>query len=248
MSSPLIGITTRRIAATALGAVPLGVADAEIDGVFDYYSESVAAAGGVPVLIPRASDPELLVMRLDGLVLSGGEDVEPSRYGAVAGPHATRHDPRRDAFEIALIEAALHRGLPILAICRGVQILNVALGGTLVEHLDADGGFDHAMTDEHSSVRRHDVIVSDGCLLSAVLGTELVGGRLRVNSYHHQAIDMPGTGLAVVARAFDGTVEAVEDRSRAVLGVQWHPEMHAGVDPVFDWLIQQVTQGERLST
>lgn len=244
--SPLIGITTRRLPASALGAVPAGVVDAPIDGVFADYSESVAGAGGLPMLIPRAADPRVLVTKLDGLVMSGGEDVEPHRYGSAPDEFATRHDPERDQFECSLIEAALAEGIPVLAICRGVQILNVALGGTLVGHLPPIDGFDHATTEEHRSARRHEVTVKAGCMLASVL-TEHTddAGRIDVNSYHHQAIASPGAGLAIVAHAFDGTVEAVEDPARRLLGVQWHPEMHAGLDPVFTWLIQQARDARR---
>jgi putative glutamine amidotransferase len=246
--SPLIGITTRRLPASALGAVPAGVVDAPIDGVFADYSESVAGAGGQPMLIPRAADPRILVALLDGLVLSGGEDVEPHRYGSAPDEFATRHDPQRDDFECSLIEAALAEEIPVLAICRGVQILNVALGGTLVGHLPPVDGFDHSTTEEHRSSRRHEVTVQTGCMLASVLAEHLdQGGRINVNSYHHQAVSSPGVGLAVVAHAFDGTVEAVEDPARRVLGVQWHPEMHSGIDPVFIWLIQQAREGKRHS-
>jgi putative glutamine amidotransferase len=245
VTAPLVGVTTRRLPATALGAVPAGVVDAPIEGVFADYAESIAGAGGVPVLIPRSADVTALIDRLDGLVLSGGEDVEPGRYGAVPGPHATRHDPDRDAFEAALIDAALLAGRPILAICRGVQILNVALGGTLVEHLEVSDGLNHAATDEHRTARRHQVAVEPGCMLAAALAGQLSDERtLGVNSYHHQAIRIPGAGLSVVAHAADGTIEAVEDRGRRIIGLQWHPEMHAGVDPVFTWFIQHIVEGK----
>lgn len=243
MSAPLIGITTRHLPASALGAVPAGIADVPIEGVFADYSDSVAEAGGIPVLISRAADVAALVARLDGLVLSGGEDVEPERYGATLGPHATRLDPDRDAFELDLIHAALDVGLPVLAICRGVQILNVALGGTLVEHLEPGDGFDHSITDGDRSTRRHSVSIEPGCMLAAALSDEInEDGAAQVNSYHHQAIDSPGAGLTIVARAHDGTVEAVEDPGRGILGVQWHPEMHSGVDPIFRWFIERIQE------
>jgi putative glutamine amidotransferase len=241
VTAPLVGITTRRLPASALGKVPAGVVDAPIEGVFADYAESVANAGGVPVLIPRSADAARVVARLDGLVLSGGEDVHPSRYGAETGPNATKHDPDRDAFEASLVAAALDAGVPILAICRGVQILNVALGGTLVEHLEIRDGLDHSTTDQPRSTRRHDVVVEPGCMLASALGEGVSHDRrARVNSYHHQAIDEPGAGLTVIARADDGTIEAVEDPNRRILGVQWHPEMHEGVDPVFTWFVQFV--------
>ena len=239
--NPLIGITSRRLPASVLGAVPAGVVDVPIEGVFADYAESVSGAGGIPVIIPRLLDAAALVDRLDGLLLSGGEDVHPSRYGAEPGPRATQHDQGRDAFEIGLIHASVERGLPILGICRGVQILNVALGGTLVPHLDIRDGFDHSTTEEHRGTRRHGIVIESGCMLAAALRNEISEeNRTRVNSFHHQAINVPGSGLTIVARADDGTIEAVEDAGRGILGVQWHPEMHDGVDPLLTWFIQFV--------
>ena len=244
MPRPLIGISTRRLPATALGAVPPGVADAPIEGVFSDYAESVAAAGGIPVLLPRSADVGGLVDRLDGIVLAGGEDVEPHRYGAAPVPQSTVHDAGRDEFEMALVRGAIDQGLPILAICRGVQLLNVTLGGTLVPHLDPGDGIDHAMTELHRSERRHVVAVAPDSMLAEAVGSDLDDGCVvAVNSYHHQAVDEPGAGLAIVARAEDGTVEAVEDDQRRILGVQWHPEMHSGLDPVFTWFVEQARSG-----
>ncbi len=246
---PLIGVTTRRLPASALGAVPPGVADAPLEGVFSEYAEAVAGAGGVPILLPRSADAVAVVDRLDGLVLAGGEDVEPHRYGATPGPHATAHDPGRDEFEIALVHAAIAARRPILAICRGIQVLNVALGGTLREHLEPTADLDHATTDAHRTCRRHQVIVRSSSLLADALGGELdPAGAIGVNSFHHQAVDRVGQGLRVAARAEDGIVEAVEDPDRRILGVQWHPEMHAGVDPVFVWFVEQINEGKWCGT
>lgn len=248
MTSPLIGITTRRIPASALGAVPAGVADASLESAFADYSESVSGAGGVPVLIARSAPIPALVSRLDGLVLGGGEDVETHRYGTEPGPHATACDPARDAFELALIDEAVAERLPILAICRGVQILNVALGGTLVEHLFERDGFSHAHTDQHRSALRHGVTVQPGTTLAFAVAANLAqDGTMSVNSYHHQAVLVPGRGLRISAQADDGTIEAVEMSDCPVLGVQWHPEMHAGIDPIFLWFIDAVQHWTRSS-
>jgi putative glutamine amidotransferase len=246
MRPPLIGITTRRLHARSLGeGVPEGIKDAALEGIFTEYAESIAGAGGIPVLISRAAEIPHLVDRIDGLVLSGGEDVEPGRYGEIADDNATGHDPERDTFEMALLKAALAAGTPILAICRGVQMANVVLGGTLVAHLESDGGFSHHETDEHRAVRRHGIEVEPNSMLAEALAHELDADHTcRVNSYHHQAVRTPGEGLRVVARADDGTVEAVECRARRLLGIQWHPEMHDGVDPIFSWFIQQVRTRE----
>jgi putative glutamine amidotransferase len=229
MNQPLIGITTRRIPAHALGEVPAGVVDAPLWGVFAEYCESVSSAGGLPVMLARSSDVTELVGRLDGLVLSGGEDVEPHRYGALVDAHSGTHDPARDEFEIDLARAALDAGIPILAICRGCQVLNVAIGGTLESHV-TDEFVDHAMTQEHRSVHRHSIEVLPGSILATT-------GVTAVNSYHHQAVQMPGIGARIVATAPDGTVEAFEIPDKPVLAVQWHPEMHSGTDPLFHWLI-----------
>jgi len=221
----------------ALGPVPAGLTDASIDGVFTDYADSVSGAGGVPVLLARSTSIPDLVSRLDGLVLSGGEDVEPLHYGSTPGPFATKYDAGRDEFEMALIRNAIRVHLPILAICRGAQILNVTLGGTLVPHLSARDGFSHYDTDFHRSEKRQTIILTNDSSLSRIYSAEAEEGEIRVNSYHHQAILQPGAGLSVAARAFDGIIEAVEMGGCDVIGVQWHPEMHAGVDALFTWLI-----------
>ncbi len=237
MTQPLIGITTRRISPHALGEVPAGVADAPLWGVFAEYCESVSAAGGLPVMLARSSDPAAVVERLDALVLSGGEDVEPRRYGSEPDEHSGTHDLERDGFEILLAQHAVEAGIPVLAICRGAQVLNVALGGTLESHV-TDSQVDHAMTQEHRSVLRHDIRVLTDSALAGALGADVATtGIAAVNSYHHQAVLEPGSGVRIVAWAPDGTVEAFEVADRPILAVQWHPEMHAGTDPLFHWLV-----------
>lgn len=166
----------------------------------------------------------------------GGRTVDPRRYGQAPGPWQTPIDPVRDAYEIALVEAALGLGRPVLAICRGLQLLNVALGGTLRQHLAPDVGEAHFFVGYPRSHRHHQVDIVEGSRLSAVLGRSVL-----VNSYHHQSIDRPGQGLDVVAEARDGVVEAVESGNRPVLGVQWHPEMFDEVDGLFVWLVDQAT-------
>ncbi len=246
MLAPLIGITARRVPLATLMAVPLGMADAQLEGAFSGYGDSVSAAGGIPMIIGRKASVDLLVPRLDGLLLSGGEDVEPHHYGGSNNSTDFQHDHDRDIFELALISAALTARLPILAICRGVQILNVALGGTLVEHLDDANGFSHASTDEHRSVLRHGVTIDPGSeLAQAVAANVRPDGSIAVNSFHHQAILDPGRGLRVVAHADDGTIEGVEIPGRSVIGVQWHPEMHAGTDPIFKWFIDAAQHMKR---
>jgi putative glutamine amidotransferase len=181
------------------------------------YPRLVQRAGGLAVMLPPDA-PEhaaATVARLDGVVIAGGPDVEPARYGAERDARTGPPAVERDAWELALIEAALAAGVPLLGICRGMQLLNVALGGTLVQHLAG-----------HAEV----LGVFGGHPVRPVPGTRyasLVPEETVVPTYHHQSVDRLGEGLVVSARAEDGTVEAVELPSAAgwTLGVQWHPEM-----------------------
>lgn len=236
--APVIAITTTRLSASALPHYPEALQGLSLDYAASDYSRAVIGAGGTPVLIPRDTPPESLLRRIDGLVLSGGEDVTPSLYGAESGPYATTHDPCRDAYELSIISHALRLKIPILAICRGIQILNVARGGTLVAHLSEVDGFAHYKADLAPHVRRHGVVIAPE---SGLFRTVITGGggdgTLAVNSFHHQAIDQPGHSLRVVAWADDGTIEGVEDLDAAIIGVQWHPELHEGLDPLFSWLV-----------
>ena len=157
-----------------------------------------------------------------GLVLTGGEDVDPAEYGAQPHPALGQINPRRDRWEIALVRAAMERRIPTLAICRGVQVLNVALGGTLVQDIPAQwpGALGHEVDDRRA--RTHPVNVVEGSLTEAALG----GATITVNSVHHQAIEQLAPGLRITARSPDGLVEAVETEDSAwwAVGVQWHPE------------------------
>lgn len=243
--APLIGITTRGVPGSIIGEVPVGMRHMLLEGVFTEYPEAIAAVGGVPVLISRRAQVEQLVHRIDGVLLSGGEDVEPWRYGSEEGPHDTRHDPDRDSFEESLIRRAMALGKPILAICRGCQMLNVALGGTLESHLHEVDDFSHMDTRDPRDAKRHPVTLSRDSQLAEALGRQLDDdGSLLVNSFHHQAVDQPGRGLRVVGRAHDGTVEAIEGTEALVFGVQWHPEMHLGHDPIFPWFINIVREAK----
>jgi putative glutamine amidotransferase len=188
------------------------------------YVRSVEHAGGLPVLIPvqelAVNDARRLLGRLDGVIFSGGPDVNPSRYGEL--PHPKTGSPRdeRDEAETTLIAAANGDAIPTLAICRGLQVLNVARGGTLAQHLPDAVGHDGHVPEPHGH-GLHDVRVEPGTLLASVVGWERAG----VPSHHHQAVDRLGEGLVATAWADDGTIEAAEDRSVPfLLGVQWHPE------------------------
>ena len=187
------------------------------------YVYALMRAGLVPLLVPPLLDPEAACAALDGvrgLVLTGGEDVEPGRYGAAPHPKLGEIDRARDAVELALVAGAERRRLPVLAICRGIQILNVALGGTLYQDLASErpGPVDHA--DARS---RHGLRIESGTLLHRTLEV----GDASVNSRHHQAIRDVAPGLRVNAWAEDGVIEGAERKDRAApwtLAVQWHPE------------------------
>jgi putative glutamine amidotransferase len=201
------------------------------------YVERVVEAGGLPLLLPVV-EPALVADYLalvDGLVLVGGDDVDPALYGAPPHPDLGSVDPARDRFEIALLRAAAALDRPTLGICRGVQVMNVAFGGTLHQHLPATvpGALDHGGRFDAS----HGVSVVPGTRLAAILGAAEVA----VNSHHHQAIERVAPSLVVSARAADGVVEGAEDPSRPFLvGVQWHPERLASAPAtkrLFDALI-----------
>ncbi|WP_328975486.1 gamma-glutamyl-gamma-aminobutyrate hydrolase family protein [Streptomyces canus] len=208
---PLIGVSTYLEAGTRWGLWELEAALLPAG-----YPRLVQHAGGLAAMLPPDA-PEhaaATVARLDGLVVAGGPDVEPVHYGAAPDPRTGPPARARDTWELALIRAALAAGVPLLGICRGMQLLNVALGGTLVQHIDGHaevpGVFGH-----------HPVKPVPGTVYS-----DLAPEETSVPTYHHQAVDRLGEGLLASAHAPDGTVEAVELPGPPwVLGVQWHPEM-----------------------
>ena len=189
------------------------------------YPDALRRAGALPVLLPWETDPERLdamLERLDGLLLSGGEDIDPTLYGEERLPLCGTPDPERDAMETALCRLALERDMPVLAICRGIQMLNVTLGGTLYQDVASQYGdaLRHPVYDRPRE-QVHTVQVLPGTRLSSIIGAE----RIRVNSRHHQAVKTPGRGLTVCAVAEDGLTEGVEmPGKRFVVAVQWHPE------------------------
>lgn len=185
------------------------------------YVKAVRKAGGVPVLLPLLDSGDLadLIGAVDGVVLTGGDDVDPASYGEPPAPETVKTDPPRDELETALARAVVERDVPTLAICRGVQVLNVALGGTLVQHVDDH--FDLGRYNE--TVHRVDLVEGGG--LAAWL-PDGCGAGLEVNSLHHQAVGAVAPGARVAATAGDGTVEALAvEAAPAVIGVQWHPEL-----------------------
>jgi putative glutamine amidotransferase len=196
------------------------------------YVAALRAAGARTVLLPPGQPvgAEEALAPFNGLLLAGGGDIEPARYGAADHPAQYGTDPERDELELALARAAVRLGTPTLGICRGVQLLNVAFGGTLVQHLpDLDGRTDHRV--EHRDEAKqaiHGLRVEPGSRLAEAMGQVEAEGL----SHHHQALDRIGDGFRPVAWAADGLVEGIERDQGWTVGVLWHPESTAGADPV----------------
>jgi putative glutamine amidotransferase len=194
------------------------------------YSQAVEAEGGLPLVAPVA-DPNnaaALVARVDGVLFSGGADIDPGYFDQPPHPQLGAVDPQRDAFELALYRAARAAGKPIFGVCRGIQLINVAAGGSLVQHVPAlNGNVQHSQADR-SGLPHHRLSLSAGSRIREAFGSE----QITVNSYHHQGLDRLGAGLVVTARSQDDLIEAVEGTSGAwLLGVQWHPEMSYATHP-----------------
>lgn len=215
MDAPVVGLTTYRQQAS------WGVWDTRADLLPTEYAVAVEAAGGIPLLLPPVARPlaaEEVVSRIDALVVSGGADVDPARYGAAPHPRTAGWQPDRDDWELALLTAAAGAELPVLGICRGMQLMAVHAGGTLDQHTpDLVGHETHSPGgDTYGTVA---VETARGSRLAA-----LVGSRLEVSCHHHQSV-ATHPGFTAVARATDGTVEAMEATGeRYCLAVQWHPE------------------------
>ncbi|HEY1825605.1 MAG TPA: gamma-glutamyl-gamma-aminobutyrate hydrolase family protein [Acidimicrobiales bacterium] len=238
MSRPLIGISGRRWPVTALGSnLPKAMSELNFDLHFSDYPRSIAMAGGLPVELTRDADVVEMVDHLDGLVLTGGADVEPSHYGQAPDDDLGAIEPDRDAWEIALLDAAQKKGIPVLGICRGFQLVNVVFGGTLRQHVELDEGAGHPQWDVDGRTATHGVNVVEGTLTA-----ELYPGEMRVNSLHHQVLDEVGEGLIVTAKATDGVVEGFETPDGSIVAVQWHPELLEKPDPAFQWVVRAATE------
>jgi putative glutamine amidotransferase len=192
------------------------------------YLESVRRAGGEPIeVVPGVELPEHILARVDGLMLTGGGDVDPQLYGEKPHPTFQAAESGRDAFEVALSRAAVASGIPFLAICRGMQVVNVAMGGTLVQDIPTQvtGALDHSIREPRHHIA-HEVWVSKGSKLSALLADHMEDGETcHVNSRHHQAVRVAAPGFEVTATSPDGVIEAMEITAAPFcVAVQWHPE------------------------
>jgi putative glutamine amidotransferase len=234
---PLIGVTTSELRPSRLATTRRHGEPAHPEMALGMtYLRTLDAAGAIPVVLPPTGTDHLgpLLERLDGLCLSGGPDLDPAAYGA-----PDRHtelgptEPSLDAFELSLVRMGLQRGLPILAICRGSQALNVACGGTLHQHVPG-----HRQT-EAATEATHEVEIESRSRLHRMVRTR----KLAVNSFHHQAVDVLGDGLRVVGRAADGTIEAIEGDG-FVVGVQWHAETLMAHMPLFEALVTAASRTE----
>jgi putative glutamine amidotransferase len=234
---PLIGVTTAELRPSRLATTRRHGEPAHPEMALGMtYLRTLDAAGAIPVVLPPVGTDHLgpLLERLDGLCLSGGPDLDPAAYGATdrhteLGPT----EPSLDAFELSLVRMGLQRGLPMLAICRGSQALNVACGGTLHQHVEG-----HRQT-EMATETTHEVEIAAHSRLHRIARSR----KLAVNSFHHQAVDQIGDGLRVVARATDGTIEAIEGDG-FVVGVQWHAETLVAHSNLFEALVTAASRTE----
>ena len=222
---PLIAVTTSEMRAPSLGGATPEADPPRTEMVLGMrYLEAIARAGGLAMVVPPLPGPAIpeLLDRVDGICLSGGPDLHPDAYGAEAHAELGPTEPRLDAFELALARAADERDMPILAICRGAQVLNVARGGTLHQHLPDVVGESIAHRQPHAAHEpAHGVTIAPESRLAAIVGRR----ELRVNSFHHQAAEALGERLSLTAWADDGTIEAFEAVDRSFqIGVQWHAE------------------------
>jgi putative glutamine amidotransferase len=228
---PVIGLTSYRQRGQT------GVWDTQMAMLPAFYLEGVTRAGGIAVILPPqqvdSEDARNLLAGLDGLVITGGRDVEAARYGHESHEKAEKPDLLRDLLEDELISAAIQMKLPFLGICRGAQMLNVNRGGTLIQHLPDVVG-DHRYLQGEGNFAHMQMSVREGSLLSSIVGEQVDNAAL----YHHQAIDEPGEGLQVVAYSPDGIVQAVEVEGHPFgLAVQWHPEQTLDDLRLFEALI-----------
>ena len=228
---PLIGISGRRRKGEMLRGSLKVMNHLPFDVYWVDYAQGVIAAGGVPVFLPLSLDPAEIIPRLDGLLMSGGADIDPKRYGAEPEPELQSIEPARDEFELKILELVYECELPVAGICRGLQILNVHAGGSLYQDVPP-----HSVRDKAPSTRVHDITTEKGSILE-----KLYGEKLEVNSLHHQSIKTLGKHFSASATSNDGIVEGIEHSQLPIVAVQWHPEMldTRDSDPIFRWLVSK---------
>lgn len=230
-NAAVIGISGRRLPGTRMPAMEPRYQVRDIDMYFSDYARRIADQGGIPVQIPYDADPAAIVSRLDGLLVTGGQDISPNLWGGDPSDAAGDVDSARDFYELALIAAAEERGIAVLGICRGMQLLNVGRGGSLVPDLPSEV-MDHRAKGHDVDYVAHDVQTEPGSLARQVYGDQV-----KVNSLHHQAVDRPGDGVVISGRSSDGVAEVIEVPGHKMFGVQWHPEWMPGPDACFAWLV-----------
>ena len=191
------------------------------------YVDAVVRAGGVPLIIPFSTDKEVIISQaqlIDGLILSGGHDINPYNYGQEPSQKIGEIFPERDIYEMILLEESKKRDIPILGICRGFQLINIAAGGTLYQDLSLiPGNILKHFQGSKPTLKTHMIKIEENSVISSIFGKETM-----VNSFHHQAIDKVADDFIIVARASDGVVEAIEHKTyKFLVAVQWHPEMLA---------------------
>lgn len=246
MRGPIIGITGRRFDLGLVAGTDTRYHGRYADNVPSDFARCVARAGGAPVLLPFEFSSTDAVARLDGVVVTGGQDVHPRFWGGDGAvvrdvdprSNTSVHDEERDSSELAIVSRCVDLGIPLLGVCRGHQILNVALGGTLIQDLPPTSVAHQsrlaAMTDGEGD---HLVSFEPGTTAHAIYGAAR-----QTNSWHHQAVDRCGDGLVVTGRTSDNVVESIELPGRDVIGVQWHPEWALSADPIFDWLVHRASE------
>ncbi len=231
MTRPLIGITTYGIDEKDQYALPAA------------YVACVRRAGGIAVLLPPGEEAlQPLIDRLQGVILAGGGDLDPALYGGRNSAAIYMVDTQRDRCELALVRAVLARRSPCLGICRGIQVINVALGGTLVEHLPDEVGETVLHRAPPRQPVEHEINLQAASRLAGIMGRT----RIRAASWHHQAVRRPGKDLQVVGHAPDGTIEAIEMTGHPwLIGIQWHPELTAAEDPLQQKLFESLVEAAR---
>jgi putative glutamine amidotransferase len=251
---PLVGITGRRLQSSVITHMDARYADRDIDFFFTDYANKVAAAGGIPILLPYEAGSADTVERIDALVITGGQDVHPAMWGGSVedasvpvGSSRTSGfalDPDRDLYESTLLHAAIERDVPVLGICRGHQLLNVTRGGTLIADLPPTS-VEHYPNDAAPTDGRLEHTVT---FVPGSLAHSLYGPTRMVNSWHHQAVDRCGDGMVVTGSASDDIIEAIELPGHPVLGVQWHPEWQVTPDPAFGWLVATARERQPMAS